>query len=522
MRVAVKIATGSGLMLGLLLAVVAYDLVQLERLSEANRELSEVSFQATLLALEEERLLLQIDEFTRKLFVTRDAAYAARLESLAAEFAERLAELRALPLSPAEQAAVLRLAERWAELPLASVAQAAAESVAPGALPAEPVLENPTEPALGSAAERDELLAAAVGQLGRVREAADQVAAATRGAVAARVERSARRSREAGTLSRVVTLVAVGLSLPILWLTIRSIHEPLKRLTEGTREVAEGRFTYRLEVGTNDELARVAEGFNEMVERLAEVDLMKKEFVSHVSHELKTPLVAMQETNELLLEEIPGPLNPKQRRLLELHLDSNRRLAAMIARLLDLSRMEAGAMEFDLAVHDLRYPVQTVVERFAARAAEQGVELVTECPPRWLPARCDADRIVEVLENLVDNALKFSPAGGRVVVRAMAEEAVTGRPGGPGAESGGPGRVLLEVADTGPGVADADKARIFTRFWRAAGRGSAGVGLGLAICREIVAAHGGAIWVTDDPGGGSVFHVALPRTEAGKLSESAA
>src|SRR6185295_14786427 len=123
---------------------------------------------------------------------------------------------------------------------------------------------------------------------------------------------------------------------------VRSILRPLDALARGTREVAAGRFHARIDASTGDEFARVARDFNSMTERLGELDRLKKDFVAKVSHDLKTPLSSMQETNRALLDHMAGPLSDKQRRLLELNAESGQRLSAMLGKLLDLSRAEAG------------------------------------------------------------------------------------------------------------------------------------------------------------------------------------
>jgi two-component system sensor histidine kinase GlrK len=282
----------------------------------------------------------------------------------------------------------------------------------------------------------------------------------------------------------------------------------LKRLAGGTRAVADGDFSVRLDSSGKDEFGRLAESFNQMVHRLAELDEVKKDFLSHVSHELKTPLVSMQETTELLLEEIPGPLNSRQRRFLTLNLESSLRLSTMISRLLDLSRLEAGVMEYEFLAHDLGDVVRTAVSSFEARSRELEVGIELNVPDHRVEVDCDRDRIIQVIGNLVDNALKFSSTGDTIeisvhpLIAAYSEE----------------GPAFVEVKDRGPGIPDEDKERVFERFYQVRqGRGEGGgtgVGLGLAICREIIEAHGGDITVKDREEGGSIFSFELPAGEA--------
>lgn len=307
-------------------------------------------------------------------------------------------------------------------------------------------------------------------------------------------------AKRAVRIGRVAAGGALILGLLLSVALVRSILGPLGRLAQGTRWVSAGRFDYRLETSGGDEFALVARDFNSMTERLAEVDRMKKDFVAKVSHDLKTPLSSMQETNSALLDHLAGPLTEKQRRLLELNVESGQRLSAMLGKLLDLSRVEAGVRP-TLRVIDVNEIVRRCIDTAAISAARRGVQLSM---PTTEPSLVVGDEggIAQVIDNLVENAIKFSPPNGQVVVSvAKASE----------------GEVSLTVTDDGPGIPPADRDRVFDRFYQAdAGRGvrGRGVGLGLTICREIVSAHGGRIWVDENRPRGSAFHVVLRRGAA--------
>ena len=308
-------------------------------------------------------------------------------------------------------------------------------------------------------------------------------------------EGTARRAqRMAAGIALASFVASVLLSLALM----RAILRPLGRLTEGTRELATGRFAHRLPDAAPEEFAGVARDFNAMAGRLEELDRLKKDFVSTVSHDLKTPLSSMQETVEVLLEELPGPLTARQRKLLELNQESARRLAQMLAKLLELSALDAeGHQQRDVV--DLAAIVRETVERFDVARPGRGpsVALIAPATPLWV--RASESGIGRVLENLLENAIKFSPAGGTIRV------AVADLPAN--------GTVLLSVADEGPGVPDMEKDRVFDRFHQTStGRAvmNRGVGLGLSICRHIVDAHGGMIWVADHEPRGAVFCVLLP------------
>ena len=201
-------------------------------------------------------------------------------------------------------------------------------------------------------------------------------------------------------------------------------RNPLANLTEGTRAIAEGKFYYRLDTSRNDEFSQLARDFNTMTRRLNELDELKKDFVSHVSHELKAPLASMRETLQLLLEQIPGPLTDKQKRLLELNLQSEYRLTAMISNLLDLSRIEAGVMEYEIKSQDLIPLVQNAIAEIEVQAGEKQIQMKTSFPEEPLPVECDAARIIQVIVNLVGNAVKFSPKRGTVQVSVEATQKI--------------------------------------------------------------------------------------------------
>ena len=489
MTVAGRIATGFGLLMVLLLGVLAYDLAHVRQLAAASRNLSEINFRATMTALEITRLLNQLDEFTRKFIVTRDPAYAARLDELRDALERNLEALQSLELSESERATSDRLLELWAEYLEAAAFQ--------------PMLAGAPDPQIEEELRElfEQRLGLLIGQAARVLEASQM-------AVHQSVDESLAASRKARGISWTGVALAISLSLPILWLTIRSIREPLRRLTEGTQAVADGEFVYQLDASRRDEFSELAESFNRMVRRLGEFDRMKQDFVSQVSHELKTPIVAMQETNSLLLEGIPGNLNEKQQRLLQLNQQSGQRLSAMISKLLDLARLEAGAVGYDFHSHDLVGLVRKVVTEFEARERQPAPPIEVESVAEPVLVRCDEHRLFQVIENLIDNAVKYSPADGTVNLR-VAESLATGDSGLEPLE-----RVaLVEVRDSGPGVPDEFKESIFGKFHQVhpgpQGNGG-GVGLGLAICREIVEAHGGRVWVSDNRGSGSVFSFHLP------------
>ncbi len=471
MTVARQLAIALALHLTLLAGLLVYHVRTIDRAVTTAHELSDISARLILASSAQGTRLAQLDETVAKYAVTRDAGYLAKFAQLREEFGVDLDQVLALSVSAPEGAALDALAREWRGF--------TAEAAGLGRT-------TPTR-ALTPLRARFETLRARL----------DAVNDASRATMRTRLAASAAAADRAAQLSWLAAAVALLLSVATAVVLVRSIAEPLRRLAAGTREVARGRFGYRLDTRRGDEFAQVAAAFNTMTERLGALDRMKQDFVSTVSHDLKSPLASLRETATLLLDEVPGPLSDAQRRVLVLQRESTDRLGRMIAKLLDLSRLEAG---LPLDVRPL--PLDPFLDSVLAHASASARECqVTVCrgalAPPDVQLLADEDRLRELLDNLLENAIKFSPVGGVVEVGARQEN----------------GWMTIEVADEGPGIAPDDRERIFERFYQTPeGRAvpARGVGLGLTICREIAQAHRGAIRVLGREGLGSVFALDLP------------
>ena len=224
------------------------------------------------------------------------------------------------------------------------------------------------------------------------------------------------------------------------------------------------------------------------------VDQLKSDMVATVSHELKTPLTSMQMAVHLLLEEAVGPLTPKQIELLLAAREDSDRLLAMVNDLLDLARIEQGRVRLDLAPASAADLLGGTLDRFESRAQDMGIALTSEVAAGTPRVRVDRDHIGHVLDNLVGNALTYTPRGGSVRVSAV-----------PDGDA-----VRFAVTDTGSGIPAEHLPRLFDRFYRVPGSRPGGAGLGLAIAREVVESHGGRIDVTSQPSQGTTFTFRLP------------
>ena len=503
MKIATKITLGYGILIALIVTLLVYHVSLIHRMESIQRTLSEVHFRAALAFLQLLRNLDQIEEYTQKFFVKGDPRYFAKLEEMQHSFGQDLQQLQILGRSPEEQVAIRQLSQSWAEYTQMATEQEQAFQ-----------LLNPPE----TANLRSNLME----QLQRLHTQTQNLFQATQAIVKAQVEKSGEATQRAFLISWGGAAIALILSVQVSYWTVRSISEPLKNLIEGTRAIADGHFIHQLDTSRKDEFAQLACDFNAMTRRLGELDQMKKDFISHVSHELKSPLASMRETTRLLLDEVPGPLTCKQKRLLELTLESAKRLSSMIANLLDLSRMEARLTPFEFQEHDLISLVQTVLAEFEPRICEKGLCIDTELPENPVILTCDREGIIQVLGNLMDNGLKFSPHDAALKLRLSRVSEIPERAIALKRQKGcGTDFVLLSLADSGSGVPDPDKEKIFEKFHQVKDRRRRplqGVGLGLAITRAIVEAHRGAVWVEDNPEGGSRFCVLLPTTAAVEIA----
>jgi two-component system sensor histidine kinase GlrK len=332
-----------------------------------------------------------------------------------------------------------------------------------------------------------------------------------------RVQLSTTAARRASHMSGGAGVAAALAAVLLALIIVRSISERLGQLKRAAQRVAEGDFSVQVDSQGSDDFSEVAQTFNAMTERLGELDRMKRDFLSQVSHDLKTPLASIQETNRLLLDQLPGELNNKQRRLLQLTSRSTNRLSDMIGKLLDMARLDAGAIEYEFREHEVARLIQAAMVELTSQAAERDLRIEAELPAEAVRIECDGDRVTQVVINLLENAVKFSDPGSRIVVRVECLDRGAFRLATPSTTEGEGQVARISVLDRGPGIPNAERKRIFERFHqagtapRANGRG---VGLGLALCREIAAAHGGEVQVADREGGGSAFSLLLPQARA--------
>ena len=299
---------------------------------------------------------------------------------------------------------------------------------------------------------------------------------------------------------KVTTITAaIGLIMVILisFFNTRNINRPILLLKEKTKEVARGKFGSPLNISSPPEIKELTNSFNTMCERLKELDEMKKDFISHLSHELRTPLTAIKEASNMLLEGVFKDVPEKQYELFSIIKEECERLINSVNRILDLSRMEAGMMTYNFKMASIIPIIQKSVTKLIPLAQKKKIDIELNLSDKISLTKIDEEKIAQVIENLLDNALKFTLEGGKVIITAMENEK---------------GMIEVSVADTGCGIPKDDLEKVFDKFKRIESGWVAvrGTGLGLSIAKHIITAHGGQIWVKSEPGKGSVFYFTLP------------
>jgi signal transduction histidine kinase len=295
----------------------------------------------------------------------------------------------------------------------------------------------------------------------------------------------------AGALGAVLLAALISLSFA------RAIANPIRNLSRAAHDLAAGNLQQKLEPATGGEVGELVESFNTMAERLRESDVARREFASDVSHELNSLAGAMQTAAEAL-ERGADQDEALRGRLVRGLVGHTDRLSRLAEDLLQLARLEAGQLKLELERCELADVARRIVDEFAAEAHERGLSLTLQAPDS-LPCQADELRLVQALGNLVENALKYTPPGGRVAVSAAALH----------------GEYQITVADNGQGIPSDELPHIWDRYYRVEGRasgGPGGTGLGLAIAAGIVKAHRGRIEVFSRLGEGTTFTIHLPRS----------
>jgi two-component system sensor histidine kinase GlrK len=303
----------------------------------------------------------------------------------------------------------------------------------------------------------------------------------------------------------VLVFFSTAVALAIALALTRYIARPISEIDAAIRQLGGADFSRAIAVRGPEDLRYLGRRLDWLRRRLEEFETQKNRFLRHVSHELKTPLTALREGAELLHDKVAGPLTPGQVQVVSIMRDNSIKLQRLIEELLDYQRALHAAASLEMKTVMLDEMVAEAAREHELAARAKGLRLALDAQSTLLEA--DPDKLRSVLDNLISNAVKFTPAGGTITVRARAMS----------------GEAVIEVIDSGPGIPVEERESIFNLFFRGRTKAESapvkGSGLGLAIARELVEAHGGRIAVVGEAGGH--FRVTLPRRSARVLADAA-
>jgi signal transduction histidine kinase len=300
----------------------------------------------------------------------------------------------------------------------------------------------------------------------------------------------------------IIIIIAIDGGI-IGYLVSKSISKPINELYRATCELEKGNYDVKTSIKTNDEIAKLGNAFNETTKALAklqnerrEVDKAKTEFLSITSHELRSPMTPMKAQLQMLQQEYFGKLTKKQLESLDIIIRNADRLDHIIVDFLEISRIEAARLKFNFQITDISQTISEITKFMSGFAKEKNIELVQQLDN--LPSiEIDQDRLSQVLRNLINNAIKFSPQDSKIIISAEQRDDY----------------ILFGVRDFGCGLSSENQIRIFEPFFQvesANKRRFGGTGLGLAICRGIVESQKGKIWVESKTGKGCKFFFTVP------------
>jgi len=462
-----KLMIGFGLVIFLMAIATAYVVLQLHRVTGASRTALTVDVQAIDVEKEMRNILYEEERYADRFFLSGDTAYRNIFMDYNRLFVRNVDSLYGMLIDSRERK-TLDLASQIHDWHFTSVVGA-----------------DPSIAALNQRADA----------MDRVRKSLDDLVASRQRAVdasVASIDRATERSLRVALLIAIGTLLAaIGTALVITG----TITRPIGTLVAGTKVIAGGSFTH-IRIPSHDELADLARAFNVMSKSLDELNRFRAEMMQHISHELRMPLQSILSAHYLLTRKGDAPLTDNQVKLLNGIRENVQKIANFSNQFLDLSKIEAGMMQYNATPVDLASIVKPVVDDAALVA--QGKEIAISFVAKESPPVCiDPDRSREIFGNLISNALKYTESGGTV--------AVTVGPCEFGAQ--------VAVRDTGPGIASQDLARIFRKFYRtnsAVTGGRRGTGIGLAFVKAMVEGQGGRVYVNSTVGVGSTFVVEFP------------
>ncbi|MCB4790542.1 MAG: HAMP domain-containing histidine kinase [Elusimicrobia bacterium] len=305
------------------------------------------------------------------------------------------------------------------------------------------------------------------------------------------------------TRNRIFGVAGVALLFGLIGSFIMSqiMTRPIKKMVEGARQIGQGKLNTVINVKSKDELGELADDLNLMANQLKELDHMKQDFVSSVTHELRSPMTSIGMNLDLFIEGSYGPLNDEQKNTLRVMRDNASRLGRFINDLLDVAKLERGKMEISPVPMAVNSAIEGPMQLAKVQADAKKIALTAEIPEGISQVYIDSDRIQQVITNLLSNAVKFTPEGGKITIKI---------------KDTSDSFIQVSVCDTGMGIPKDQIEKVFEKFEQVKGtreqiKGPKGTGLGLAIVKALVELHGGKIWAESELKKGSSFNFTLPK-----------
>jgi signal transduction histidine kinase len=308
-----------------------------------------------------------------------------------------------------------------------------------------------------------------------------------------------RRSQLAARNGLIGLVVSSAIGLIGVAFLAYSMIRPLRELIKGIRSISKDRDSKPIKVRSKDEFGELAGAFNEMTERLRREERMRSDFISMLSHEIRTPLTSIRESVNMIVEEVMGPITERQHKFLNIASAEIGRICDLLNHLMQASRLEPGKLKVVARPVDCHGLVNGSVDTLKNVAQNKQIRISVQCDTRLPNVMGDSQQLRQVMLNLLGNAIKFSPQGSQIHVRAQAD--------------GDPRLVCFTVQDQGPGIGEEELNLLFNKYYRAQNvrEHMDGVGLGLSIAKNIIEAHKGTIWVDSQFGKGSTFGFTLPK-----------
>ncbi len=462
-----------------LVGALAYSAWHTERLASQSRSAVFNASQAARASRSMIERIGSIERLAQQIAVLEDPELAASYARAHRGFRSLVGEIALLPLDESQALALQRTVEEEQAL--------------------YDRLTDPERPRRVPAAELNE-------RIDRLIDSARDVLAINNRIVDREVERLRSNADDVQRGLMVLVLFSTAVALGIALVLTRAIARPIAQIDGAIRQLGGADFARPIDVRGPDDLRYHGHRLDWLRRRLEEFETQKNRFLRHVSHELKTPLTALREGAELLHDEVGGPLTPVQRQVVGIMRDNSVKLQRLIEELLDYQRALHAAASLEMKTVRLDALVADAARAHQLAAASKGLRLRIDAQNATLEA--DPEKLRSIVDNLISNAVKFTPPGGTITVRAADR---------------GDGRAEIDVVDSGPGIPAEERESVFNLFFRGRTKAESAVkgsGLGLAIARELVEAHGGQISVVGGGSGGH-FRVTLPRRSARTLADAA-